>query len=186
MWIAEEYHAKTWYCNKYNYEGTYAEKPWQRPRYINQGYDRYYPCVPYCWGGFSALGGPDCFDTQLSSNWAAGNIDTRGYYKQRTAGVDCSGFVSRCWGLPSKRSASQLISSDISIPVSSFAQLKAADILCNTSHVMIFRHRDPNGNYVLYESTMLNAYDRVAYTVRSKSSVESSYAPYRYKYLLDP
>ena len=67
--------------------------------------------------------------------------------------------------------------------VQGFAELKQGDILCNADHVMIFHYRDANGNYVLYESTKLNAYDRVAHTARSKSSVESSYGPYRYKYL---
>jgi len=183
MSTASAYHAKQWYCNRYNYEGTYAEKPWQRPRYINQGYNRYYQFVPYCWGGFSSLSG---FDSELSSNWAAGNIDTTGNYKQRTAGVDCSGYVSRCWELSSKRNTYGLMSSDISVRLNNFAELKQGDILCNADHVMIFHYRDANGNYVLYESTKLNAYDRVAHTARSKSSVESSYGPYRYKYLLDP
>jgi hypothetical protein len=101
-------------------------------------------------------------------------------------GVDCAGYVSRCWGLSARRSTYGLMNIDVSLPLNNFAELKQGDILCNADHAMIFHYRDANGNYVLYESTKLSSYDRVAHTGRTKSSVESSYDPYRFKYLLDP
>ncbi|KXB67153.1 hypothetical protein HMPREF1863_00625 [Aedoeadaptatus coxii] len=45
---------------------------------------------------------------------------------------------------------------------------------------MLFEKRDSNGDYVLYEATKLNGYDRVSHTIRSKSKVESQYKAIRY------
>lgn len=176
MSTASSYHTQQWWCNSYNYNGTYAAAPWTRPRYINQGYGKYYTYVPYCWGGFSSL---SQFSSQLTNNYAAGNISCSGSYKANTTGVDCSGYVSRCWGLTSKQSTYGLMSTSISTSIN-FSSLLQGDILCNGSHVMLFDSRNANGDYVLYESTTLNSYDRVSHTVRTSSYIQSNYGAYRY------
>ena len=49
------------------------------------------------------------------------------------------------------------------------------------SHVVLYEKADGNGGYILYEATKLNSYDRVAYTIRSITSLQNgSYVAYRY------
>jgi hypothetical protein len=45
------------------------------------------------------------------------------------------------------------------------------------SHVVLFEEYDSYGNFVLYEATKLNSYDRVSHTVRASLS---GYQPIRY------
>lgn len=47
------------------------------------------------------------------------------------------------------------------------------------SHIVLFEKFDGAGNYVLYEATTLNSYDRVSHTTRSIFSM-GNYVPIRY------
>lgn len=67
-----------------------------------------------------------------------------------------------------------LDNSNISYGISA-TSLKYGDAWNSSGHIMLYHQRDGYGNYILYEATMLNSYDRVAHTARSASSVESSY-----------
>lgn len=63
----------------------------------------------------------------------------------------------------------------------SYSSLQPGDALNHPEeHVMLFEKRDSNGDYVLYEATKKNGYDRVSHTIRSKSEVESQYKAIRY------
>jgi len=62
--------------------------------------------MPYKWGGFDT---PASFDAGLRAGKAAGDVYS--YAKRRAGnaavsteavGIDCSGFISRCWRLPEK------------------------------------------------------------------------------------
>jgi len=62
--------------------------------------------VPYKWGGFDT---PQSFDAALKAGKAAGDVYSPAKRRQgdaavseEAAGVDCSGFISRCWKLPHK------------------------------------------------------------------------------------
>ena len=105
--------------------------------------------VPYQWGGFSSLSGydlvnPEDFDEQYTGTGAyagdihyAGDINCEGNECIRACGVDCSGFVSRCWNLKEKYSTNTL--SCVSHPIK-FDELKPGDILNNPgSHVILFK-----------------------------------------------
>src|SRR5581483_8373984 len=64
--------------------------------------------MPYCWGGFSSL---SSFTSSLLNGKSAGDNDcsTSGDCCESCAlGVDCSGFVSRSWGLTTKQSTTTL------------------------------------------------------------------------------
>lgn len=52
--------------------------------------------IPYSWGG---IDGSDALDRKLARGLAAGGHSRYGVLSC-TTGVDCSGFVSLCWGLP--------------------------------------------------------------------------------------
>lgn len=136
--------------------------------------------MPYCWGGFSST---SQFNTGMKNKGRVGNINCSSpSHVSNTYGLDCSGFVSRCWGLTSKYGTSKIskVSSKIDI-----SNIKKGDALNNSgSHIVLFEKFDANGNYVLYESTMLNEYDKVSHTVRSSSSI-SSYIHIKYDNITD-
>ena len=48
------------------------------------------------------------------------------------------------------------------------------------SHIVLFDKLDGDGNYVLYEATLRNNYDRVEHTTRSANDL-LNYVPIRYK-----
>lgn len=97
--------------------------------------------VAYKWGGFDT---PESFDKGVRAGKAAGDVYTPD--KRRlggnavsgdAVGIDCSGFVSRCWKLPRKYDTSTL--AEVCTKLPSPSQLQPADIM-NTSggHVILF------------------------------------------------
>jgi hypothetical protein len=97
--------------------------------------------IPYKWGGFDL---PDAFDQGLRAGRYAG--DAYSAEKRRllddavsrhSVGIDCSGFVSRCWKLPRSYSTREL--PDLCDPVTDLSQLRPADILNrHNAHVRLF------------------------------------------------
>lgn len=105
--------------------------------------------VPYKWGGFSCIpeseyrGKADRnyrFDEGIKEGKYAGDINcdkNRNSSEKYTVGVDCSGFVSRCWKLSHKYSTRDL--PDISQPIL-FEDLTKGDILnCYNAHVLLVK-----------------------------------------------
>ncbi|WP_039765646.1 hypothetical protein [Caldicellulosiruptor sp. F32] len=174
MSIAYQYNNYKWYCSKQNFDGSKVANPnlWKRPCFITS-YNTYYYQVPYCWGGGDSLSE---FGQKINEGYAAGNVYTSSSgYVGGTTGVDCSGFVSKCWMLPYKWSTYDIMRYCKSI---SFSALQQGDALCNSGHVMLFYQKDASGNYIVYESTT-GGYDRVIHRARSKSEVEGSYGAYQ-------
>ena len=171
MNIARSYHTSfSWKCTSRNIS---AMRGYSKPSYINGAGT--YTCMPYCWGGFDTK---ESFIRGLKNGGRAGNINTRSGKVGNTFGLDCSGYVSRCWGLTSKRGTTTIENVARRI---SYSSLQPGDALnYPEEHVMLFEKRDSNGDYVLYEATKLNGYDRVSHTIRSKSKVESQYKAIRY------
>ena len=108
--------------------------------------------VPYQWGGFSSISGfnltnPIDFEDQYTGTDSfegkihyAGDVFTDSWAMSNDAcGVDCSGFVSRCWNLSSKQSTRTLNSSEFSLPIT-IDNLQMGDILLRENHhVMLFK-----------------------------------------------
>jgi hypothetical protein len=76
--------------------------------------------VPYKWGGFDTL---ESFDRGTAAGKAAGDLYTA--EKRRLGGkavsgscvgLDCSGFISRCWRLAEKQSTSSLVGLCLRLP----------------------------------------------------------------------
>lgn len=164
---AESYYTCIWYCSPDNYS-TYRKST--RPRYIkdpNLNYNR----IPYNWGGWDSLDG---FLNKILQGKTAGNINTKKVYSI-IAGVDCSGYVQRCWGLNDyKRNTIMLDDPSISYKIS-VENIKFGDTWNSTGHIMIYQDKDGYGNYILYESTLFNGYDGVYHSARAISYVESNY-----------
>ena len=99
--------------------------------------------MPYKWGGFDT---PQQFLSRLTSgetvyagDYAASAKVAGGdaAVSRFAAGVDCSGLVSRCWGLPRPYSTRQL--PGICRPLKSVDELRPGDILLRPGeHVQIF------------------------------------------------
>lgn len=108
---------------------------WWVPKMVNVG-------MPYQWGGFCTL---DEFKTGIQKGLYAGDVYTA--EKRRlgdhavskyAVGIDCSGFVSRCWKLKRAFSTQELPS--LCVSLGSFKNLKAGDILNSpNNHVLLFK-----------------------------------------------
>lgn len=78
---------------------------WWIPGVVNQG-------IPYKWGGFDD---PGSFDEAIARGFAGGDVSSPAKRKadnaavsRHAAGLDCSGFVSKCLKLPTVHDTSRL------------------------------------------------------------------------------
>jgi len=107
---------------------------WWVPRAVNEG-------IPYKWGGFDT---PKSFNAAIRAGRAAGDVSTpakrradNAAVSAHAAGVDCSGFVSRCLKLPEVYDSARLPS--ICDPLPNASHLRPGDLLNNPRHhVMLF------------------------------------------------
>lgn len=70
-----------------------------RPDYMTQSQSKSYYSIPYKWGGFNTVAS---YRAEIINNTKKAGDDTSGSTLSCCQGVDCSGFVSRCWGLTTK------------------------------------------------------------------------------------
>jgi hypothetical protein len=123
-------------------------KYWARPGRLTQSLvSKTVTAIPYKWGGFDTV---DRFKANLNeaSPALAGDVCTcrQAAYNNclvpKAAGVDCSGFVSRAWGLASHVSTSGLSSVADRLP--RLEDLRPADALNRPgSHVRLFVRFEP-------------------------------------------
>lgn len=136
--------------------------------------------TPYKWGGFTSTG---TYLTQVAANKYAGSDYTSdvSWGDAYCVGVDCSGFVSRCWRKSSKYGTSTLPS--ISTALSSFDDMLTGDIInLSGSHVRLFARKEENGTYTFIEA--MGTYWRVMEQNYTASAI-SSYTPRRYDDILE-
>ncbi len=127
--------------------------------------------IPYMWGGFSTLAQ---FKSGLQNGRYAGDINTAGV-SGYAVGVDCSGFVSRCWQLSYHSSTSDMPS--ITTQYLSWDQLKPGDGILIPGHVRLFVDKAPNGAMRVVESSARDW--GVSYWTYSPSDL-SAYVPCYY------
>ena len=138
--------------------------------------------IPYAWGGFSSL---EQFDEGVAAGMYAGNVpvSTGVPGTHLSVGVDCSGFVARCWALPVKQSTRTLGS--LCDRLDSYDELLPGDILNKANgHVVLFKE------WVGADRTQLLVVE--AARLRVKESVyerdwseREGFLPMRYKALGD-
>jgi len=97
---------------------------WWLPGLVNAG-------IPYKWGGFDS---PASFDSAIADGLAAGDVSSpekrrldNAAVSAQAAGVDCSGFVSRCLKLPAVHDTRQL--PELCVVVANPQDLRPGDIL---------------------------------------------------------
>jgi hypothetical protein len=152
--------------------------------------------VAYAWGGFDFIGGVNCnsecsldrdYQRKLDNEKFVGDTATGCIPTANcTAGVDCSGFVSRTWE-ESRRTTYSLRNISDEIPSGS---LQAGDILnCDycghpgvDGHVVLFSYWDDGNQPVFYE-----AVGEAPYKVRIHSgwTYVDQYVPRRYNNIED-
>ena len=109
-------------------DATFREQPerpgWWLPGEVNAG-------VPYKWGGFDDTAS---FDAAVANGLAAGDVSSPAKRRAdntavsaQAAGVDCSGFVSRCLKLPAVHDTTQLPS--VCTVLLDAADLRPGDLL---------------------------------------------------------
>lgn len=136
--------------------------------------------VPYKWGGFTSIStyaagvpaGKKCGDDYTAS------VSWTDLY---CVGVDCSGFVSRCWDTSQKYGTATL--SQIATQLGSFMELKRGDCLnLVSSHVRLCAEDNPPGMVLTIEAS---AYDwRVSYRSYTLTAL-SSYVPMRFNWVIE-
>jgi len=144
--------------------------------------------MPYMWGGFDT---PESFLRKLSDGKKAGDISTKekrrlleaGVSKE-SAGIDCSGFVSRCWNLRKPYSTRTL--HEICDPLASWDELKPGDILLNDQHVVLFSAWKTRGVEIsAYEAGPYPVWRVSACGLNKAQLMKNGYAPWRYRGIRD-
>lgn len=144
--------------------------------------------MPYQWGGFDT---PATFLGKIRHGYAGGDIATLAKKQagdtavsKRAAGVDCSGFVSRCWRLEKPVSTSEM--PNITSPIS-WDELKPGDILLTQGHVVLFdRWLTPGSHLVGYEAGPLPAWKVSCNHFSVKKLLQRGYTPRRYLHIIEP
>jgi hypothetical protein len=144
--------------------------------------------MPYQWGGFDT---PESFLRKIAAGKKAGDVGDS--EKRRlgdagtsaeSCGIDCSGFVSRCWNLPRPYSTRQM--HEICDPLNSWDDLIPGDILLNDKHVVLFVKwvvlgADLNG----YQAGPFPKWKVSACGLSREKLVREGYTPWRYRRMLE-
>ncbi len=111
-----------------------------------------YYSVPYQWGGFDKVS--DYTTNMTNNSKRAGDINCNCYVKPCASGVDCAGFVSRCWQLTrrySTKSGSDYYLGDISFSV---GEALRGDVFLKTNyHVILVDYESDVSGVKCWEST---------------------------------
>ena len=137
--------------------------------------------VPYMWGGFSTL---YQFDQGIANGVSAGDCDTHGSGAGPSCavGVDCSGFVSRAWGLGTKYCTRCI--PDISTQYPSYDDLKPGDVVNYAGHhVRLIHTVNSNGSFLIIEAAASSTNWRVGYNNYSVADFQGRYLPRYYNYV---
>ena len=133
-----------------SHEPQMPRQGWWIPGEVNHG-------VPYKWGGFDSA---ESFDAAVAVGHAAGDVSSPQKRKAdnaavspHAAGVDCSGFVSRCLKLPTVHDTRMLPSVCDELP--SAADLRSGDLLnIPRRHVLLCAGwSNPEKTWIYYYET---------------------------------
>jgi hypothetical protein len=144
--------------------------------------------MPYKWGGFDSL---KSFESGIKQGRAAGDLYNSEKRRKADAavssqavGIDCSGFISRCWKLPSKQGTQTL--KKLCRKLDRADQLKPGDILnAAGGHVILFAHwvDASQTKAIFYEAEPFSKVRANEYPVQSL--IDSGFEPLRYLQIRD-
>jgi hypothetical protein len=135
--------------------------------------------LPYQWGGYSSI---ETFESGIAEGKYAGDIHTKKRGRSKYAvGLDCSGYVSRCWELKRKQSTRGI--PRYCIELEDPKDIKKGDIMNHSgSHVVIFDSftDDSMKELNVYEATVPGVIRKVR---NLEKMLKKGYKPLRYKYI---
>lgn len=154
----------------------------RRPGYLAHKVGQEVRGVPYCWGCFGSFVN---FKHQVDRGVLAGNWCTREDPHRDVVGVDCSAFVSQCWGLSRHYTTADIPS--ITERLANPWDLKPGDALNKPgSHVMLFVKFTPDRKVEVLEASTGGCNGRVCRNVYPLSVLLArGYQPVRNKSLKD-
>jgi hypothetical protein len=145
--------------------------------------------VPYQWGGFSTL---TEFDEGVKKGRAAGDVYTSAKraalddaVSKEAVGIDCSGYISRCWKLPRSYSTRELPSLCQSI---AWNELKPGDILnTNNAHCLLFAGwQDASKREIIaYETGCPPTWKAMTHPINTMWLKSLGYTAWRYRGIVD-
>ncbi|GAA5126129.1 C40 family peptidase [Luteolibacter yonseiensis] len=144
--------------------------------------------MPYQWGGFDT---PESFLEKIAAGKKAGDIGNAAKRKlgdegtsTESCGIDCSGFVSRCWNLRRPYSTREM--HEICDRLESWTDLQPGDILLNDKHVVLFvEWLVPGKEMVGYEAGPFPVWRVSACGLFTHKLKSQGYAPWRYRGIRD-
>ncbi len=166
-----------------SYQKPGAVPGWWVPGQWNEG-------VPYQWGGFSTL---TEFDRGVARGQAAGDVYTlekrrllENAVSDEAVGIDCSGFVSRCWRLPRSHSTREL--AQVCVPLASYNELRPGDILnTHNAHCLLFAGwaDEDRTRMWAYETGIPPHWKVIRHRPTTASLKEDGFVPLRYQGMTD-
>ena len=178
--IADTYVQHQWACKSSNMTNGTQTAPdgdlVKTPSWLKIGTNQK---IPYKWGGFDLL--PD-YDNGLTKNHYAGDTHTDGV-SSYARGVDCSGFVSRCWQLKTHYSTRMMDNPNYGSIVqkyNSWAELKPSDAIHKHGHVILFVKHNSNGSLSCVEAAASQTDWKVDYSTHYLHSLDG-YSPVYFK-----
>lgn len=153
--------------------------------------------IPYCWGGYISIDISDRIDVKnfkdaIDKGYIPGNVLTEGIYKEKTAGLDCSGFVGAVYNLPEKVSTKSLKKYFKYI---SLKKIKPMDIFnAEGEHTFIYLKEsyDKKGIITLEarHSNSINSRDKTVVSYRTYEEIKKGqngkrFYPMRYKGIVE-
>lgn len=144
--------------------------------------------MPYQWGGFDT---PESFLEKISAGMKAGDIADGpkrdmgdAGTSAESCGIDCSGFVSRCWNLKRPYSTREL--HKICDRLDKWEDLRPGDILLNHRHVVLFvKWIVPGKELAAYEAGPFPVWRVSACGLNAQILKKNGYAPWRYRGMWD-
>jgi len=172
--VGDEYVAVQWTATAKNLTNGVVTDSYgnqvRTPDWIKVGQNKQ---VPYKWGGFESL---EAFLYGIEILKYAGDNYTDNGGTPSAVGVDCSGFVSRCWNLP-RHYATSMMDDGLTLPYTSWSEAEPGDAVHKVGHVRMVVKQNNNGSLLVVESSGRDW--RVSYRTYYYSSL-SNYTPRYY------
>ena len=142
--------------------------------------------MAYKWGGFDT---PESFLKGLADGKKAGDVantykvnNDNAAISDECVGIDCSGFISRCWQLSNHVSTKDLPA--LCDPVA-WDDLRTADIILKPGHVLMFVER--KGDHILgFESGPIPTWRARQCAISINWLKANGYSPWRYREMEEP
>lgn len=166
------------FLNETNLDGPCQGR--KKPRYLGTS-PKVYPSVAYDWGGWDTV---NKYSEYMAQGYQAGDIKTPSV-ESCSRGVDCSGFVTRCWGITNQKYGTSTLP-EISTPITK-EELLPGDIINRPGHHVVMFGEWHDQGILTWEATTTNGLDRVVHKLWPWSRFERSdppYTPRRYNKLL--